>query len=269
MPFSIEQFTKPNIPELSIPANIRTLLIPKIETKLEDGAEPIGNFLDEGIVSQDAWVGFNQLANDGVRYLYINVKHWPIEYVSQLIEAINRGLPSTEARVALLERLRPQLPREASSIIVDIFPSVARPRVSKSIEVPKSFLSIQTHFEQEFSRRALYFQVANQAVFNALIAQDEGTVFGGGILYPQNENELTNAINAEKIIIELLENIVEQFVTEGYGKTDQESLDQIFNSRIDLAIKKGEIDNSTAIKLIRKFYLTLYNKIQEPNSRPT
>lgn len=154
MKFTVEQFTKPNIPELTIPEKARTLLLPKIEAKFEATAEPIGNFLQDGVVSRNAWVGFNQLANDGVRYLYINVKHWPIEYVSQLIEALNGGLPTTDARVAILEKLRPLLPREASSIMVDIFPSVARPRVSKSVEVPRSFLSIRTNFEQKFSRLA-------------------------------------------------------------------------------------------------------------------
>ena len=270
MKFTIEQFTKPTIPELSIPENIRGLLLPKIESKLEASTEPIGNFLQEGVVAKDTWVGFNQLADDGVRYLYINIKNWPIEYVSQLIEAINRGLPTAEARVALLEKLRPQLPLGASSIIVDIFPSVARPRVSKSMEVPKSFLAIRTKFEQDFSRRSMYFQVADQEVLDALLAQptdddgtEEGTVFGGGILHPKNEKRLTIAKHAEKLIVTLLENLVEQFVTEGYGKTDTETLDQIFNNQIDLAIEKGKINNSTAMMLIRKFYLTLSNKMRK------
>jgi len=137
MQLSIEQFTKPNIPELSIPENLRALLIPKIEAKLEAGAEPIGSFIENGVVAQKAWISLGTRANDGVRYHYINVHHWPIELVSQLIEAINRGIPNTEALVELFRGFLPQLPRDAAAYAVDIFPSVARPRVSKSIEVPK------------------------------------------------------------------------------------------------------------------------------------
>ena len=66
MKFTVEQFTKPNIPELTIPEKARTLLLPKIEAKFEATAEPIGNFLQDGVVSRNAWVGFNQLANDGL-----------------------------------------------------------------------------------------------------------------------------------------------------------------------------------------------------------
>ena len=257
MKFTIEQFTKPSIPELSIPDNLRALLIPKIEAKFEAGAEPIATFLQDGVVSRDAWIGLNQLANDGVRYLYINVNHWPIEYVSQLIEAINRGLPTTDARVAILERLRPQLPREASSIMVDIFPSVARPRVSKSVEVPKSFLSLQTDFKRDFARIALRIQFVNQMILETWIAEGGTTEFQGRKLFQLEEGELQDAEAAEKILIAQLEELVEQFVREGFGKTDDETLDQIFNDQFDLATDSGKIIQSVALKVMRKFYLTL------------
>ncbi len=87
-------------------------------------------------------------------------------------------------------------------------------------------------------------------ILETWIAEGGTTEFQGRKLFQLEEGELQDAEAAENILIEQAENLFEQFVLQSYGKVDDETLDEVFNRKIDLETDSGKLSQSIGLKLI-------------------